>query len=585
MVVLGIGDSQDAGAALFIDGILVAAVNEERLNRVKLWGGFPAASVREVLRLGGVVAEDVDTVVVGTRITPNVLARAARDFHQGLRRSNGQFGYVLNLFITYQVIAQKSGFIEAAEGWVAHTLLGRELRQLGIDAKLILTEHHDAHAAAAWVTSPFDRALVVTMDGLGDGLAVTVSVGERGRGLKRVFAQSGYSGLTLYYSRLTEYLGFTPIRDEGKVNALAAYTDSLPAIGVARQLLHCRNGRFNLHNHLLPQSKDGAPYSALRGYSREEVAASFQKNLEDSVGDFLRYWLARTGTDKVAFAGGLFANVKLNQRIAAMDAVSDVYVFPHMGDGGLAVGGVLVYLKQDPQVLPNLYLGPGLAASELEQAIAQSGLPFRRSEDVALETAQLLADGWTVARCAGRMEYGPRALGNRSILVSPSDPTLMGSLNAKLQRNAFMPFAPAILESEYDSCFVGGGKGRHAAQFMTVSFDTTSRFRQLCPATVHVDGTARPQMVREGTNPGFARVLREYLRLTGLPALVNTSFNMHEQPIVNTPTDALRAFQSAGLDYLALDDFIVARPGCSLDLRDPEARTPMGRVQPLAAMG
>lgn len=572
MVVLGVCDSQDSGAALFVDGALVAAVNEERLNRVKLWGGFPAQSIEKVLAVASMRPADVEVVVLGTRITPNILARAFRGIHQGLRRASGQFGYLLNLFITYQVLARGLRLPEAVEAAAARVVIRRDLARLGFHgARVVSVDHHLAHAAAAWATAPFwssprdphsapERALVVTADGLGDGLGVTVSVGERGRGLRRVHAESGFSALTLYYSRLTESLGFTPIKDEGKVNALAAYTDRMPLLAEARSLLRQRDGRFNIQNHLLPASKDRPPYSRFRAYSREEVAASFQQHLEDEMRAFVRHWLRRTGTEYLCLAGGLFANVKLNQRLAAMPEVRGLWVFPHMGDGGLAVGGVFAYLRSDPAPLPHAYWGPAFSDEEAETALRTARIPFERPADLCGEVARLLAAGRLVARATGRMEYGPRALGHRSLLVQATDPTTIEWLNRRLKRSPFMPFAPAVLDDEYDRCFVGGDKVLDAARFMTVSLDATTAFRTRCPGAVHVDGTARPQRVTDEASPGFARILREYRALTGLPCVINTSFNMHEEPIVASAADAVDAFLRSGADFLAVGPFLAKAP-------------------------
>ena len=562
MIVLGICDSQDSGAALFVDGCLVAAVNEERLNRVKLWGGFPVRSIETVLDIGGVHPDRVEVVVLGTRITPNIIARLFRDLHQRLRRGSGQFGYLLNLLITYQVAARTLRWPEALEAAAARAVIRRELGRVGIrKARLVSVDHHLAHAAAAWATSPFDRALVVTADGLGDGLGLTVSVAERGRGLRRVHEESGFSALTLYYSRLTEALGFTPIKDEGKVNALAAYTDRMPLLDEARSLLHQERGRFNVQNHLIPASRRRGPYARFPQFSREEVAASFQQHLEDEMRALVGTWLSATQTDCLCLAGGLFANVKLNQRLAAMPGVRGLWVFPHMGDGGLAVGGVLAYLRSDPTPLDHVYLGPSFQDTQAESVLRNAGLAFERPESIEMEVARLLAQGLVVARVTGRMEYGPRALGHRSLLVQATDPKTIDWLNAALRRSPFMPFAPAVLDEEYERSFRSAQNVRDAARFMTVSLDATPEFRRACPAAVHVDGTARPQRVTERTSPGFARILREYRKITGLPCVINTSFNLHEEPIVCTPADAVSAFLRSRADALALGPFLARAPG------------------------
>ena len=559
MIVLGICDSQDAGAALFRDGRLVAAVNEERLNRKKLWGGFPALSIAEVLRLGDVRADQVEAVVLGTRITPNVLVRIFRGVHQDLRKKSGQFGYLLNLFITYQTVARRLRLPEALEAAVARRVIARDLARVGIRAPLHSVDHHLAHAAAAWGTCPFERALVITVDGLGDGLGVTVSVGERGKGLTRVHDESGFSSLTLYYSRLTQALGFTPIKDEGKVNGLAAYTTLTPALHLAERLLRVDDGRFCLENHLVPASLDRAPWSELKQYTREQVAASFQLHLENCMRTFVRHWLAKTGTRHVAVAGGLFANVKLNQRLAALPEVDEVYVFPHMGDGGLAVGGTLAWLGGDPQPLPDVFLGPDYTDAQLEAAARAAGLAPVRPADLADEVARILAAGGIIGHFDGRMEYGPRALGNRTILAPADDPKRLDRLNDLLKRSPFMPFAPILHDDQFGAAIVDGQKGWHASQFMTISFDVTPGMRDACRGGVHVDDTVRPQRVDPAVNPRMAAILAAYHRRTGQPALINTRFNLHEEPIVCSPEDAVSSYLRAGLGALVLGPFLVER--------------------------
>jgi carbamoyltransferase len=560
MIVLGIHDSQDSGAALFVDGRIVAAVNEERLNRVKLWGGVPVESIRSVLRQGGIEPGEVEVVVLGTRITPNVLARAFRDMHQPLRRWNGQFRYILNLFITYQIAARTLRLPEMAEAAAARAVMARDLRSIGLHARLVSADHHHAHAAGAWATSNLDRALVVTVDGLGDGLSVTVSVGDRRDGLKRIHAEPAWSDLTLYYSRLTEILGFTAIRDEGKVNALAAHDTKCPAYDVARGLLSQNDGCFSARNPLAPAWPDRGPYAPLSKFTREEIASSFQKNLEDVMRDFLRVWLKRTDTSAVALAGGLFANVKLNQRIAAMDEVDKVWVFPHMGDGGLAVGGALAWLGASPCPMPDAFLGPSYTDEEIRTALDSEQVPWTRPDNIERAVARLLADGRVVARFDGRMEFGPRALGNRSILVQATDPTTIEWLNARLKRNPIMPFAPVIHEDHFDDCIIGGHKAPDSSRYMTIAFDVTEWMKRESPGAVHVDGTARPQKVTRAHTPGLARILEEYHRLTALPCLINTSFNMHEEPIVCSPRDAIEAFRRANLDAMAIGPFLVEAP-------------------------
>jgi len=559
MLILGLCDSQNSGAVLFNNSKLIAAVNEERLNRIKLWGGFPDLSIKEVLRIGGVKPEQIEKVVIGTSITPNILARAIRSMHQKLRKTTGQFGYLLNLFITYQTVARKLKIPKAIETMAARAVFNNDLKRNGINCELILIDHHLAHAYGAWATSPFEKALIVTVDGLGDGLCLTVNVGEKGKGLDTVYSESGYSAITLYYSRLTEYLGFKPIREEGKVNALAANTDKLPLVDFAKQILHHKNGRFNTHNYLLPESPDKYPYSELKKFSKEEIAASFQRNLENEMKEFVRYWMKKTGTDRLALGGGLFANVKLNQRLMEMPEVKGIYIFPQMGDGGLGAGGVFAYLKSEPAILQDVFLGPDYSDKQILESLEKSDLEYIFVKNIHAEVAKLLAQGKIVARFTGKMEYGPRALGHRTILVNASDSDTINWLNLKLKRTGFMPFAPAILDSEFDNYFINGSKAQHTSKFMNISLDVTEKMKKTCPGAVHTDGTARPQRVCDQCAPDFAAILQEYQKITGIPVLINTSFNMHEEPIVNNPDQAIEALKRAKLDYLAMGNYIISR--------------------------
>jgi carbamoyltransferase len=248
-----------------------------------------------------------------------------------------------------------------------------------------------------------------------------------------------------------------------------------------------------------------------------------------------------------------------------MNGVVGTFIHPAMGDDGTSVGGALYWLSKQHgglarRPLDHVYLGNGLDGRDVETAVCRSGLPFERLPDVELRVAALLADGKVVARVTGASEYGPRALGHRSILCSAADPSVNDWLNARLKRSEFMPFAPITLYEERDACYRRVAGAEHAARFMTITFDCTAEMRRAAPAAVHVDGTARPQLVEREVSPGFYALLGEYHRLTGVPSLINTSFNMHEEPIVASADDAIRTFLRGGLDYLAIDDFLVRNP-------------------------
>jgi carbamoyltransferase len=289
-------------------------------------------------------------------------------------------------------------------------------------------------------------------------------------------------------------------------------------------------------------------------------AAAFQQVLEEVVVAFAEPFVREQGVGKVVLAGGVFANVKLNQKILEMDGVDRIFVFPHMGDGGLGYGAAVEVCAQngslEPAPVKDVYWGPGFGEVEIKEELARAGISYEMPDDLEAEVARLLARGKVVCRFDGRMEFGPRALGNRSILYQATDKTVNDWLNRWLGRTEFMPFAPVTLDAFAEECYLNFEGAEHAAEFMTITFPCTDTMKDLCPAVVHVDGTARPQIIRRDVNPSYYRILEEYRKLTGNPSLINTSFNMHEEPIVLSPRDALRALESAKIDFLAIGHFL-----------------------------
>jgi carbamoyltransferase len=293
--------------------------------------------------------------------------------------------------------------------------------------------------------------------------------------------------------------------------------------------------------------------------------------LEEVACTAVRYWLAKTGLKKVALSGGVHANVKLNQRLREIEGVEAVFVYPNMGDGGCGTGAAMLAFPRaafPARPLENVYFGPDFSPAEIESALRRESLAFQKHEDIEDRVAQLLTEDYIIGRFNGRMEYGPRALGNRSILYPAREPEVNQWLNHQLGRTEFMPFAPAALASEAGRLFKNLDGCEKTAEFMTITFDCTEEMKRQCPAAVHVDGTARPQLVSERTNPSFHRILQGYRDRTGIPAVINTSFNMHEEPIICTPHDAVRAFLEGNIDYLAIGSFLVPHPRLQQNMKD-----------------
>jgi carbamoyltransferase len=558
MFILGISDNHDAGAAVVVDGQLMAAVGQERLDRQKNSGAFPWQAIDTVLDMVGARPADVDRVVFGTAYTPSTILRALPGFHHA-RKDEGNFSYLLNLYICYQVALRRSG-LQSVEIQASRALLGKRMARRGFGrAQLELMDHHEAHAHAAYRSQPHRDCLVITIDAMGDGASVTVWEGRDGEiGLR--WEQSGLAAINTYYSRITQVLGFRPNRHEGKITGLAAYDEPPPELleHMRRQMRFSGDGFCRLH-YWRRQSPDDRFYSFVQRYSKEQVAAATQRALEEAVTAFVQHHVEASGLRHVTVAGGTFANVAVNRRIAELPEVESLFVYPNMGDGGLPVGAALGSAKAPPARLPHVYHGPSFGEAEVEQLLRGAGVRWRRPEHLSREVAQLIAEKKVVARCDGPMEWGPRALGNRSILYRPDDPAVNDWLNKRLQRTEFMPFAPMTMAERAPQLYHQLHKAADAARFMTVCFEVSEQMKRDCSGVVHVDGTARPQVLHREDNPAMYEILEELEALSGMHTIVNTSFNMHEEPIVCTPGDALRAWQAADLDALVLGPFVLER--------------------------
>lgn len=430
------------------------------------------------------------------------------------------------------------------------------LKKFGLADKLVRFDHHLSHSANAYYTSGFDDALIVTLDGYGSGLAGSVAVGKQGK-IERIHEMEYPCSLGEFYERVTSSLGFRPGRHEGKIVGLAAYADPDVLFETVRSFFEVKDGDVL---YKLPHNFFFTRHLAAK-YAKPYVGAAFQKVIEHVACEYVSYHQQKTGLKNLVLSGGVVANVKTNQRLFEIPGIENVFVHPAMGDDGCGVGAALLLTGEKQQLTPytlnDVYFGPGFSEEEMEKALKDAGLTPERPGDLEKRVAELLVDGKIVARFNGRMEYGPRALGNRSILYHAKDPSVNLWLNTQLKRTEFMPFAPATLYEHREKCYKNMEGAEYTSEFMTITFDCTDFMLEQCPAAVHVDKTARPQLVRKDRNESFYRIIEEYYKLTGNPSIINTSFNMHEEPIVCTPQDAIRAFQLGHLHYLAMGPFLV----------------------------
>jgi len=569
MAVLSFSNEHEAGAAIIKNGKIVSAINEERLSRVKNQDGFPQRAIEAVMKAANVKPEEVEHVIIPEiskikDLFTNVIWKYPANVFSRPKGTNVTFlDYIRQLSL--------SGLILLKTYWRVlreHPRDERTLRQMFPNAKFHRVEHHVAHAASGYFTSGFEKALIITADYWGDYTSTMLSIGE-GKNITPV-ARSYYPhSLGHYYANLTTWLGFRANRHEGKILGLAAFGNpNSPIYDMMKDMLVTEGLTIKapfmigkMWHKKIPFLKNCLMRKIVENYPREDVAACFQRRFEEVFVQLVQNAVAEYGIDKVVLAGGAFANVKLNQRIFEVDGVNGVFVYPNMSDGGLSQGAALYYdIQRNGSVastLPNVYLGPSFSDDEIERVLKAHNLDYKKHDNVEKEIAKLIAEGKVIARFNGGMELGPRALGNRSILYHTTDPEVNKWLNERLQRTEFMPFAPVTLEEEAEKCYKNFKGADYAAKFMVITFDCTDFMKEKSPATVHVDGTARPQVINEKSNPSYYKILKEYHKLTGIPSLVNTSFNMHEEPIVCTPEDAVRSFLQGHLDYLAIGSFIV----------------------------
>ena len=560
MIILGIGFLSEASAALVRDGELVAAVSEERLNRRKLWYGFPEAAIAEVLDLAGVSIEDVDCVATHGLTAP---LPDPEPFERKRRE-------IANSDLDEASKKRMVDFLDRRYAHEAHVFGQRtpsRLREIeSLKRPMKVYAHHHAHAASAFYGAGWDECTVLTADGWGEDGSHTLYKGRRNgaSSLERLAFSPTIDSLGYFYGSITKSLGFTPHRHEGKVLGLAAFCQDPKSYPEIRSMIDIDRARKSfvgrMDRGLYVPHYDNMPLLKIaREHSREDVASAAQKTLEEVVCSYVTD--LGPAARRLALAGGIFANVKLNERLAELDNVEEIYVFPNMGDGGLSVGAAWLahheLTGKAPKPAPDMYLGRGIEDDEVGAILSESGLKYKQVNDITVQVAQLLAKGEVVARCTGRMEFGPRALGHRSIMYKATDPSVNEWLNKRLARSEFMPFAPATLADAAPDCYVGLSAGGVSSRFMTMTFPCTEKMRREAPAAVHVDNTARPQVIDAETAPDFHAILSAYRAETGLSSLINTSFNMHEEPIVCNAEDAVRAFLDGGLPYLAVGNFLV----------------------------
>ncbi len=567
----------ESGVALIdMDGKVIFAANEERFSRKKLDGDFPEKSIAKMLEYTGIKKEEIKFVVVPSLTTAQKIFR----FAEFMARE--RWGRLFK-FSTYKIfwrifLAEKNVSKiknQEQEGFVMRYFWKDFLKENFPEARLVYVGHHLAHASGAYFTSPWNDALIVTIDGAGNLLTSVVAEGKNGsiRTVAQTFLPHSIGS---FWGSITKVCGFrSGTMHGGKVTGLAASGDWRKLIDKMRKVIWCEGTCFKVQESLLFDETELVPSwvsyqpERLKNFlgeaTCEDVAAAAQKRLEETVTELVKNAREKTGQKKIVVAGGVFANVLLNEAVLDLTEIDDIYIFPAMSDGGLALGAALYCLSEIkknsgsvflPKPLGTVYFGPDYSEKEIEECLRENGLKYKEMAEPAKEIAELINRNKVVAFYQGRMEYGPRALANRSILYAPVDVAVNDSLNKQLKRSEFMPFAPVTLFEHIKESYIGVTDDPLATKYMTITYQCTDKMKREAPACVHLDGTARPQVIKKEDNTYYYNILNEYYKLSGISSIINTSFNMHEEPIVCTPYDAIRAFLSAGLDYLVLEKFL-----------------------------
>ena len=540
MIILGITHpiSWNNAACILVDGQLIAWVEEERLNRIKHAPRMaPRLAMDYCLKQAGIKLGQVDYIAVGFDSVMRAVLGTLRSEERFLSGLN-QAAMWLRDGITYE----------------------KKLPLEGYDrSRVVFVNHHQAHAASAFYASGFPESNILSLDGSGGNESGILGFGQ-GTKIEIFKTVSNRGSWGLMYEEITEKLGFRRHSGEGKVMGLAAYgtpdPKGLPFVNWDGDFpVIDPETRKTFVNAIQPRKKE----DPITDY-HENLAATLQDTLERAGKCMADYLYNKTGIRRLCLAGGTALNCSMNGKLALLPFVDEIFIQPAAYDAGTALGAAMtVYVEKTGNwpdwKMEHAYWGPEFTNEEIEEALkAFSNYPYKKSSNIFSETAQILADGKIVGWFQGRSEVGPRALGNRSILANPSLPEMKDRVNNQVKhRESWRPFAPSVLEERVDR-YVANPM---PSPFMILAFNALPERQAEIVAAAHVDGTIRPQTVSKATNPRYWQLIKRFEEITGIPAVLNTSFNVDSQPIVNTPEEAIDTFINCGIEVLAIGDFLV----------------------------
>jgi len=565
MFILGLWDGHDSGVTLLKDNKILFSINEERLSRRKLEVSFPERSIEYSLRYLGLKKEDIGIIAVSTTEFAKTLWRVfpfLKENYYLIRRKKKDYSSfnALKKNLKYKITELQ---LNPLSKWISKFIINKKLKEMGFNNfKLLFYDHHLCHAVSTAFTSGFDKSLVITIDGIGDTLSGTISKFEKGK-LERIKTISGKDSFGIFFEHVTNLMNMRELEDEGKVMALANY--ALKIEDDKNPLLD-----FFKIDGLNVKAKYGSlkTYKELKKilwkYPSEQFAYMAQRTLEVKITELVKNAIKETGLRKICLTGGTCSNIKVNMMIKNLPEVDDIYVFPHMGDGGLAMGSAMLANYELNGVskydFNNVYFGPQFTNDYIKTVLEKNGLKnisYEYLQNIEKEIAKIIFGGDIVLWFQGRMEYGPRALGNRSILAPPHSEEIKNELNLiQKKRVWYQPFCPTMLLDDAKK-FLEDLKGT-PNEFMTMGYMVEKEKQKFVKGVINIDGSCRPQIITS-YDSRYARLLLEYKKLSGVGIVLNTSFNLHGEPLICSPEDALNTFSRTTAKYLVLENYLVRK--------------------------
>ncbi|MDD5066393.1 MAG: carbamoyltransferase C-terminal domain-containing protein [bacterium] len=571
MKVLSINDGYTSGAALLVDGRIELMAQEERFNRIKNYGGAPEKTLEWIFHTSKVKPQEIDYIALAWETEP---FRDIKSFQHSKHKYYSLLAGFLPRWIIGNDLVFKPVLFLSRKKRKKLGLLMPLLKKYHLEnKKIVCVNHHLAHGAGAYFASGFKdkypRSLVVSYDGSGDGLCSTVSVAE-GNDIRTIFSQNPYDSIAIMYTRVTEFLGMKPLEHEYKLMGLAPYSPDA-----------IKKKAYEKFKHYIKLSDDGLSFintshswgnsfirrleRDMRGIRFDGVAAGLQQLFEELMFRYIISWSKKTGIKNVVAGGGSFMNVKLNMLLAQSRQLNEYYVLPSCGDESLVMGaGLFVsacHARDKITPLKDIYFGYQIKEPELLAALKKykGQIAFKKSNNIEKEAARLLAANFIVGRCKGRMEWGARALGNRTIMANPVHTGIIKKINKVVkQRDYWMPFAPSILFEDRNKYTVN--PKQVDSPYMILAFESTDKAIKEIPAGLHpFDDTCRPQFVRQEFNPSYHKLIGYFKKLTGIGGIVNTSCNIHGYPIVCNAEDSIRMLIDSEIDYMAIENYLCWR--------------------------